>query len=86
MKYVLMIVTFFIGALIPVQAILNARLGRQTGGALVGALLSFFTGLICLVILNFIVNANAMYNLRRSAGGPWYIGWADLWEPSLSDT
>jgi len=73
MKYVLMVATFFVGAIIPAQAILNARLGRQTGGPLVGALLSFLTGSICLLILNLTINGNAIMNLRQNAGGPWYI-------------
>src|SRR5438477_10410476 len=73
MKYFLMLITFCVGTIIPIQAILNARLGRQTGGALMGALLSFLTGSICLIILNFIVNGQAILNLRQSAGGPWYI-------------
>ena len=73
MKYVLTIITFFVGAIIPVQAILNARLGRQTGGALMGALISFLTGSVCLLVLNLIVNRGAMLSLRESATGPWYI-------------
>lgn len=73
MKYFLLVVTFFVGTIIPIQAVVNARLGRQTGGALMGALLSFLTGSICLLILNFIINGSAMVNLRQSAGGPWYI-------------
>ena len=73
MKYVLMVITFFVGAIIPVQAILNARLGRQTGGALMGALLSFLTGTICLFILNVIINGGSMFNMRQYATGPWYI-------------
>src|SRR5215510_13595652 len=73
MKYFLMLITFFVGMIIPVQAILNARLGRQTGGALMGALLSFLTGSVCLLLLNFIVNGQAVLNLRHSASGPWYI-------------
>jgi transporter family-2 protein len=73
MKYFLMIITFFVGTIIPVQAILNSRLGRQTGGALMGALMSFLTGTICLVILNLIINGQAVISLRQSATGPWYI-------------
>jgi transporter family-2 protein len=73
MKYILMLITFFVGAIIPVQAILNARLGRQIGGALMGSLISFFTGCVALFILNLIVNGNAMFNLRQTATGPWYI-------------
>ena len=73
MKYFLMIITFFVGAIIPVQAILNARVGRQAGGALMGALISFFTGTIVLLLLNLIVNGQAFFNLRQSVTGPWYI-------------
>jgi bacterial/archaeal transporter family-2 protein len=73
MRYVFMILTFFIGAIIPVQAILNARLGKQIGGSLMGAFMSFFTGTIVLLVLNLIVNGHAIFNLRQSVGGPWYI-------------
>ena len=73
MKYILMIITFFVGAIIPVQAIVNARLGKQIGGSLMGAFMSFFTGTIALFVLNLIVNGSAMFNLRQSVAGPWYI-------------
>lgn len=73
MKYILMLFTFIIGTIIPVQAILNTRLGRQTGGALMGALMSFLTGTIFLLILNFIVNGQAVLNLKPASAGPWYI-------------
>jgi transporter family-2 protein len=73
MKYVLMTITFFVGAIIPVQAILNARLGKQTLGPLMGALLSFLTGTIVLFVLNVIINGSAMFNPRTYATGPWYI-------------
>ncbi len=73
MKYLLMIITFFVGAIIPVQAILNTRLGRQIGGSLMGAFMSFFTGTIALFVLNLIVSNHAMMNLKQTAAGPWYI-------------
>jgi transporter family-2 protein len=73
MKYLLMLATFIVGAIIPVQAVLNSRLGRQTGGPLMGALMSFFRGMICLIIINLIVNGHAVISLRPSATGPWYI-------------
>jgi len=73
MKYILMFFTFITGAVIPVQAILNARLGKQTGGALMGALMSFLTGTIILLIVNFIVNGQAMLNLKPASTGPWYL-------------
>ena len=71
MKYFLMLLTFLVGTIIPVQAILNARLGRQTGGSLMGALLSFATGFICLLILNFASNPQSVLQVKFS--GPWYV-------------
>lgn len=68
-----MTITFFVGAIIPVQAILNARLGKQIGGSLMGALMSFFTGTIALFVLNLIMNGNAIMQLKQTAAGPWYI-------------
>lgn len=68
-----MAITFFVGAVIPVQAILNARLGRQTLGPLMGAFLSFLTGTVILFVLNAIINGGTMFNLRTYATGPWYI-------------
>ncbi len=68
-----MALTFFVGTIIPMQAILNARLGKQIGGALMGSLISFFTGFIILFILNLIVNSQAIFNLRQTVSGPWYV-------------
>lgn len=68
-----MLITFFVGAVIPIQAILNARLGKQTGGALMGSLLSFATGFICLLVLNLIINSQAVLHLKPAATYPWYI-------------
>jgi len=68
-----MFVTFVVGAIIPVQAILNSRLGRQTGGPLMGSLLSFATGLVCLLIFNLTTNSQAMLHLKPAATYPWYI-------------
>jgi len=73
MKYFLMIITFFVGAILPVQAILNTKLGKQIGGSLMGAFMSFFTGTIILFVLNMIVSNNAMLNLKQTVVGPWYI-------------
>ena len=73
MKYILMFITFIVGALIPIQAVLNTRLGKQTGGPLMGSLLSFLTGLICLAILNLAANANAVISLKPAATAPWHI-------------
>ncbi len=57
----------------PVQAILNTKLGRQTGGPLMGALMSFIVGLLCLLILNLSLNSSAVTQLKPGATYPWYI-------------
>ncbi len=59
MKYVLMFLTFAVGTIIPVQAVLNAKLGNQVGGAIMGAFMSFSTGCIWLLLLNISVNSTA---------------------------
>ena len=55
-----MVITFFVGAIIPVQAILNTRLGKQTLGLLMGSLLSFVTGTV-IVALNAIINGTTIF-------------------------
>lgn len=55
-----MVITFFVGAIIPVQAILNTRLGKQTPGLLMGSLLSFVTGTV-IVALNAIINGTTIF-------------------------
>ena len=68
-----MFFTLLTGTLMPLQAILNARLGKQTGGPLMASLLSFFIGLICLFIFNFFTNYSAVVQLKPAATSPWYI-------------
>lgn len=68
-----MFFTLLIGAMVPIQAILNTRLGKITGGPLMGSLLSFFTGFICLLFLNVAANHSAVLQVKANAGGPWYI-------------
>jgi len=68
-----MFLTLLTGALLPIQAILNTRLGKQTGGPLMGSLLSFIVGLICLLILNLVTNTSAVVNLKPATVMPWYI-------------
>lgn len=73
MRYLLMLITLLVGALMPVQAILNTRLGRQIGGPLMGSLMSFFVGLVCLFILNLATNYSSVTQLKTSVAGPWYV-------------
>jgi bacterial/archaeal transporter family-2 protein len=73
MKFILLLLTFFTGALLPVQAILNTRMGRQTGGPLMASLISFCVGLICLLVLNLFTNPGSIVNLKPAGVTPWYI-------------
>jgi transporter family-2 protein len=73
MKYVYLLLTLCAGSLLPVQAILNSRLGRQTGGSLMGVLLSFVVGTLCLLLANGVINGNALVALRPGRTAPWYI-------------
>ena len=38
-----------------------------------GSLLSFTVGLICLLLLNFVINASAVTNLKPASVGPWWL-------------
>lgn len=73
MKYILMFLTFIVGTIIPVQAVVNARLGSQVGGATMSALMSFFTGCLWLLLLNISVNSSALISIKPLQTGPWYI-------------
>ena len=73
MRYILMLSTLFIGAILPVQAVLNTKLGKQTGGPLISSLLSFLVGLICLFIVNLFVNYTALSHMKLLSVSPWYV-------------
>jgi len=73
MRYFLMFSTLFIGALLPVQAVLNTKLGKQTGGPLISSLLSFLVGFICLFIINLFGNYTALSNMKLLSVSPWYL-------------
>jgi len=84
MKYLLMLLTLITGALLPVQAILNTRLGRQTGGPLMGSLLSFIVGLMALFLLNLATNYSAVVQLKPNRYRSLVYMAGGLLGPSLS--
>ena len=79
MRYILMLSTLFIGAILPVQAVLNTKLGKQTGGPLISSLLSFLVGLICLFIINLFANYSAFTNMKLLS----VSGWGACWGPFM---
>lgn len=73
MKYTLMFFTLLLGCMLPFQAIINARLGRLTGGALMASLISFGVGLIFLTVINLLANPGAFVQLKLAQITPWYL-------------
>ncbi len=73
MRYLLMLITLLVGGLMPIQAILNTRLGKQIGGPLMASLMSFSVGLLCLLILNVVINPSVVLQLKPSTTSPWYL-------------
>lgn len=55
------------------QAVLNTKLGKQTGGPLISSTLSFLVGLIVLLIINLVANYNALSNMKLLSVSPWYL-------------
>lgn len=60
----------FVGALLPLQALLNARLGQLTHGALFASLASFAVGSVALL---------ALWLVARPAGGQAGVGQVPWW-------
>ncbi|MET0635774.1 MAG: DMT family transporter [Chitinophagaceae bacterium] len=73
MKYMMMICTLCAGALLPMQAILNSKLGRQIGGPMMGSMMSFVVGLVFLVFFNIAANYSAVAQLKNTHASPWWI-------------
>ncbi|MGQ4583669.1 DMT family transporter [Lysobacter sp. F60174L2] len=51
MKYLIFLLVVAVGAVLPLQALVNARLGQATAGAVFAATVSFLVGTISLVLL-----------------------------------
>lgn len=60
------------GAILPLQALINARLGAGLGGPIWAAMLSFLIGTITLVALLLALRA-PMPGLQATAGLPWWV-------------
>ncbi len=73
MKYILMFGTLIAGAMLPVQNILNTRLGKQTGGPLMGVLISFIIGTMLLIMINVGTNAGAIASIKPAKIFPRFI-------------
>lgn len=51
MKYALLLLVVMVGTLLPLQALVNARLGHVTAGAIFAATVSFLVGTVSLTLI-----------------------------------
>jgi transporter family-2 protein len=69
-KSLLIVLTLLIGAVLPIQAALNGRLMRAFGQPVVGALISFATGTILLLL--YAVYTRASFNPALAQQTSWF--------------
>jgi transporter family-2 protein len=60
------------GAMLPVQAGVNAQLARFVGGPVAASFVSFLVGTIALLLLAFVV-VRPLPSGSRLAGAPWWV-------------
>ncbi|ULQ56411.1 DMT family transporter [Flavihumibacter rivuli] len=72
MKWTMALATLVVGALIPIQALLNSKMGKLTGGPVMGALVSFTVGLVCLLSLVMVSQPYTFRQLGNIGQAPWY--------------
>ncbi|GEB78258.1 DMT family transporter [Sporolactobacillus inulinus] len=73
-----MILLFLIGGLIagsviPVQASINSRLGREVGSPFLASFISFFTGTLTLIILALVIDHRLLVAPHTLLNHPWWL-------------
>lgn len=76
MKYAFILLVVMVGTLLPLQALVNARLGHATAGAVFAATVSFLVGTASLALLLLAMRPNlpAMEQLARLPAWAWSGG------------
>ncbi len=69
-KYIWVLVSFIAGVLLPVQAGINAKLGKAASSGAVASLLSFLVGLMALVV--YILITQQSYSIKGLKEAPAY--------------
>jgi transporter family-2 protein len=69
-KYIWVIVSFLAGAFLPIQAGINTKLGRAASSPAVASLLSFFVGLMALLVYVLVTQQN--YSIKGLKEAPAY--------------
>jgi len=71
-NWLLLLLAVFIGAILPVQAGLNAQLARVAGNPVWSALISFVTGTLGLAAY-LLVNRAGLTTVTALRAAPWYL-------------
>lgn len=69
-KYLWVIVSFFAGAFLPIQAGINAKLGKAANSPAMASLLSFLVGLMALIV--YLVVSQQNYSIKGLKEAPSY--------------
>ncbi len=76
-KFIFILIAFIAGALLPVQAAFNARMGKISGSPMVAAFVSFAVGTVALLIYLLISKQQVSFaNTARET--PWYVWFAGI--------
>lgn len=96
MIYMLLVITVFIGMLMPIQASINAELTRILQNPFLGAFISFFMGslallIVCLIQGNFLIDLKRLtlaspYQFIGGLFGALFVGSSIILIPKLGAT
>lgn len=78
MKVFLLLLAIFVGAMLPIQASLNAKMAKFAASPVIAALLSFLTGTIVLILYTLFTESNISAKLLSARYAPAYV-----WLPGL---
>jgi len=74
MKMILLLSALGAGMLVPIQAVLNTKMGRALGDSVFAALISFSVGTVSLFVYALVVRID-LGSIRQASGLPWMV-WA----------
>jgi transporter family-2 protein len=76
MRYLLMLLIFFVGCLMPIQGSVNAKLGSYLKAPLLAALVNFMVGgaVLLIVVLGTRIPTNLMQNIKQAPANVWIGG------------
>ena len=76
-KFIFILMAFIAGALLPVQAAFNARMGKISGSPMIAAFVSFAVGTIALLFY-LIISKQQVSFTETAKEAPWYVWLAGI--------